>query len=364
MRVEINDTIFNNLKNTDFANLEKIHASIAQIKDELNATMDKLMNGYRIVDNLENGENDSRFSLNFSGLGADTMELPSLIYDGPFSDSSTQRVIKGLPQSEVSKEEPITKIGPLVEQKVQSLFGSSITNLAYLGETKSVVETFDFGLSAGGKNYFVQITKRGGFLLTMSANSEQYDGQGDQNANRQSENSTDVEQSEVATVKKQDVNSSKTEKAIEDALDFAKKLDIPNLKSVWSAASNGVCYVNLAPVQDDIVLYPDLIKAKVDEQTNEVIGWEASSYAFNHVEREDLIAQLGKEDAKKLVSSNLSITSQQLCVIPLEFVGETLAYEFAGTFDNYQYYLYIDAYTGNQVRVLRVIQTDQGELVL
>ena len=279
-----------------------------------------------------------------------------MIYDGPFSDSTTQQTIKGLPQTEVSKDD--------AELKVQSLFGDSITNLVYLGETKSAVETFDFGLSANGKNYFIQITKRGGFLLTMSANALEDAAQENQTSSQAEENSTDVEQSEVATVKKEDVNSTKNGKAIDVALEFAKKLDIKNLKSVWSAASNGVCYVNLAPVQDDIILYPDLIKAKVDLSSNQVIGWEASSYAFNHVEREDLIPQLSKEEAKKLVSNNLTIDNQQLCVIPLDFVGETLAYEFSGTFDDYQYYLYIDAYTGNQVRVLRVIQTDQGDLVL
>ena len=64
------------------------------------------------------------------------------------------------------------------------------------------------------------------------------------------------------------------------------------------------------------------------------------------------------------MSKNLTIDSQKLCVIPLDYVGETLAYEFAGKYDNFNYYLYIDAYTGSQVRVLRVIQTEQGELVL
>ena len=111
-------------------------------------------------------------------------------------------------------------------------------------------------------------------------------------------------------------------------------------------------------------MYPDLIKAKIDLNDNIVIGWEASSYAFNHVEREDLIAQLSLSEARKLVSNNLTIENERLCVIPLDFKGETLAYEFSGNYQGFKYYLYIDAYTGNQVRVLRIIQTDQGELVM
>ena len=145
---------------------------------------------------------------------------------------------------------------------------------------------------------------------------------------------------------------------------FAKKLGLENMQCVWSASSQEVCYVNLAPVVDDIIMYPDLIKVKIDLNKDIIVGWEATSYAYNHTEREDLIATLTQAEAKKLVSPNLKVDEVRLCVIPLDYVGETLAYEFAGTHNNFNYYLYIDAYTGNQVRVLRVIQTDQGELVM
>ena len=78
----------------------------------------------------------------------------------------------------------------------------------------------------------------------------------------------------------------------------------------------------------------------------------------------NLIPSLSESEAKKLVSSNLKIDSQKLCVIPLEYVGEALAYEFEGEYNNFKFYLYIDAETGSQIRVLKVVQTEQGELVL
>ena len=145
---------------------------------------------------------------------------------------------------------------------------------------------------------------------------------------------------------------------------FAEKLGLENMKCVWSAASKEVSYINLAPVIDDIIMYPDLIKVKVDLNNNSLVGWEATSYAYNHTQRDDLIPQLSEDEAKKLVSSNLVIESQKLCVIPLDYVGETLAYEFSGKYNDFNYYLYIDADTGNQVRILKVVQTDEGELVL
>ena len=337
------------IEGEDLNTLSQVHASINAIKDELNSIMDRIMSGYRIIDNISGGAEESNFSLNFDGFKNESINFPSLIYDGPFSDSTLQKVIKGLPESEITKE--------TAEAKVQSIFGSGISNLSYVGESSGSFDTYDFGVSKGEKNYYLQITKRGGFLLSMSANVGNTLVDNEQNAT-----GTDAEESSSISI--EDINSTRDQNAIQKAIDFATALGINNMQSVWSASSQNICYVNLAPSEDGIVLYPDLIKAKVELSTGEVVGWEASSYAYNHVEREDLIPQLTESEAKKLVSSNLTIDSTRLCVIPLDYVGETLAYEFSGKYDGYQYYLYIDAYTGNQARVLRVIQTDQGELVL
>ena len=337
------------IEGEDLNALSQVHTSINAIKDELNSIMERIMSGYRITDNLSGGAEESNFSLNFDGFKNESINFPSLIYDGPFSDSTLQKTIKGLPESEITKEE--------AESKVQSILGSEITNLSYIGESAGHFVTYDFGASKGDKNYYLQITKRGGFLLSMSANV------GDTKVDSEpSSEGTDVVESESISV--EDIGSPRDQKSIQKAIDFARALGIENMQSVWSASSQNVCYVNLAPVEDGIVLYPDLIKAKVELSTGEVVGWEASSYAYNHVEREDLIPQLSENEALKKVSSNLSIDSTRLCVIPLDYVGETLAYEFSGKYDGYQYYLYIDAYTGNQARVLRVIQTDQGQLVM
>jgi len=361
------------IEDSDYETLSKAHASIEQIKTELNNIMDKIMDGYRISDHLSGDtSNKDNFSFNFTGLSADTVEYPSMIYDGPFSDSTFNKKIKGLPENEISEND--------AESFITKLFDNKITNLNYIGDTKGNFETYDFGISTeNGKNYFVQVTKRGGFLLTISANVN------NDTINDGSTNEVIKDDNPSNTIVQEDVNSGKTTESAENekvyltdeskidnqtksaiklSEEFAEKLGLKNMKCVWSASSQEISYINLAPVIDDITMYPDLIKAKVDLNTNTVIGWEASSYAYNHEERDDLIPQLSEEDARKLVSKNLNIDNQKLCVIPLDYVGETLAYEFSGTYNDFNYYLYIDAYTGNQVRVLKVVQTDEGELVL
>lgn len=319
----------------DLKNMNKIHLGLKQIKEELNEVSKRIMAGARISDNMVFGRG-KRFSDNFTSLTADTIEFPSLIYDGPFSESTESKIVKGLPDNILSQEE--------CEQKVVEALGE-ITELTPSGETNGVFETYDFVVKKDNLEYFVQVTKRGGFVLTISAN---VSGDG-------------AESSSGITL---DEEASSPKEYTKVAEEFAKKLGLQNMQCVWSASSDEIAYVNLAPVEDDIILYPDLIKAKVYLNTMQVVGWEASSYAYNHHEREDMVAQLTKTEARKLVSSELNVDSQKLCVIPLDYVGETLAYEFAGTYDNYQYYLYIDAYTGDQVRVLRVVQTDQGNLIM
>lgn len=358
------------IENKDYETLSKAYESIATIKEELNEIMWKIMSGYKISDNLDGGSEKADFSLNFSGLSNDTIEYPSLIYDGPFSDSTISREIKGLPQEEIDEKQ--------AENRINEIFGDRISNLTYLGNSEGKFQTFDFGMNTtDGRNYFVQITKRGGFLLTLNSNVLLSVDQStpealqsnlaqatENNNNINANNGATKEESEV--VKSDSVNkvTDKTKLAIDSALTFAKKLNLNNMQCVWSASSQEICYVNLAPVVDEITMYPDLIKVKVDLSNNAVIGFEASSYAYNHIERDDLIPQLSEEEAKKLVSQNLEIDNIRLCVIPLDYVGETLAYEFEGKHNNFTYYLYLDATTGKQVRVLRIVQTQDGDLIL
>ncbi len=368
------------IENNDFDVLSKAYDSIATIKTELNTIMEKIMNGYRISENLSKDTSKiSDFSLNFSGLSNDTIEYPSLIYDGPFSDSTIKRKIKGLSEKEVTEND--------AENLITKMFDNKITNINYLGETNGNFQTYDFGVNTeDGKNYFVQITKKGGFLLTLNSNvlnieekntevnieesNKNINDNIGQKTNNDNLNTSNEAQNDILedddAVKVESINNVNqvTEKAILMAETFAKKLNIDNMKCVWSASSENISYINLAPVIDDIVMYPDLIKVKVDLQDYSIVGWEASSYAYNHTVRDDLIPSLSESEANKLVSSNLKIDSQKLCVIPLEYVGEALAYEFEGEHNNFKFYLYIDAETGSQIRVLKVVQTEQGELVL
>ena len=124
------------------------------------------------------------------------------------------------------------------------------------------------------------------------------------------------------------------------------------------------CYVNLVPKINDVYIYPDMLKVKVEKSNGIVCGFDAVSFAYNHQERTNLTATIGVTEARNKVNANMEIFSTKLCVIPLEFGGETLAYEFYGSMMGNEYYIYINALTGKQENILRVISTSEGELTV
>lgn len=298
-----------------------------ELKASLNAIVTKLLKGYSILNNSNfNDEGLTNFSSNFQGLSADSISYPSMIFDGPFSDSLYNKEIKGLTGSEISKDEATEIVRKIFE-------GAENVEINFANETKGNFTTYDFEVKAHDRLYFVQVTKKGGFLLTLSSYGKQSE-----------------------TVVK---DVSECEKIAED---FAKKLALNDMESVWSENLQGICFVNLAPVINSVTIYPDLIKVKIEMSTGVIIGWEAQNYAYNHTERTDLTPLVGATDARNLIDLMLNINTQKLCVMPLEYGGETLAYEFECEYYGSTYYVFINAKTGKEERVLKVVTTDEGSL--
>ena len=80
-------------------------------------------------------------------------------------------------------------------------------------------------------------------------------------------------------------------------------MGIDNMYSVWSQQVGDIVYINLAPIVDHVIYYPDLIKVKVHTKAGFVVGWEASNYAYNHVEREAFSPSISIIEAQELLST-------------------------------------------------------------
>ena len=207
-------------------------------------------------------------------------------------------------------------------------------NVEFFNETNGKFKTFDFKiLLSDDSQYFAQITKLGGKLLTLSSFSNNKE------------------------------NKVTKKEAIKIAEDFAKAQGLNNMECVWSDFAQGDIYLNLAPVKDEIVLYPDLIKVKVDLGTGNILGWEASSYYTNHVKRYLKSPNISKAVAEKQIESGFEIVETRLALSPIEY-KEVLTFEVECTKNDDTYYFYYNAYDGNLENILKVIETDNGNLLM
>lgn len=274
-----------------------------------------------------NQPNMADFANFLDSIKTSTVETPSMIYDGPYSDAIDSKEIKGLENFETNVSD--------AQNYVAEIFKVNANDIKYLGETNSKFSTFNFEFMLNGKTAVAQITKQGKFLLQY--NSEVTAGQ--------------------QTVTK--------EEAIEIGKAFFDNLGIKNMQENWINVGDDEILINFAPVINDVVIYSDLIKIKVCKHTGMLSGFEAASYAYNHTERNLNSAQVSISEARGLVSDKLTINNERLCIIPKEFSDEVLAYEFACTYNDNTYYVYINAETGEEEEIFRVVNDEnEGQLVL
>ncbi|MBP3431521.1 MAG: germination protein YpeB [Clostridia bacterium] len=315
------------LSEADKETLSDMHDSLTEMKKYLNKMSENMWNGYSILgaSSQMNGEFDD-FTLEFAQIKADDTDYPTMIYDGPFSDSVVNQKIKGLSGAEISKEDAYKKIDGLFK---------NISNLQYQGETDGRFSTFNYSLmNSEGQNIFVQTTKIGGHILTVSGNVE-------------------------SNIK--NIDFAQAEKI---ALDFAKSNGVENAKVVWSEELNSQAYFNIAPVQNNIILYPDLVKVKVDLEHGDVIGYDAISYFTNHAARSLGAAGISVDVAKANIDSSFEIKKERLVLAPLDYNREILCFEFEATRDGATYYIYFNAATGQEENILKVVETTDGSKLM
>ena len=126
----------------------------------------------------------------------------------------------------------------------------------------------------------------------------------------------------------------------------------------------GIVTINYAYNQNDVTVYPDLIKVKIALDNGEVLGIETTGYLNSHKQRSIQTQTISKEEAKKTLNKNLEIKSESLAIIPTEFKTELLCWEFKGTVDGSEFLVYINAENGREEDILVIVNTPDGTLTM
>ena len=311
------------LTEQDLKTLNDMHESLTEMKRYLNHLSNKMLHGYSILEasSRMNGEY-YEFTLDFAQVKTDDADYPTMIYDGPFSDSVVNQKVKGLSGSEMSKED--------VYKRIDEIF-KNVSSIKYQGQTDGRFNTYNYTLTnSDGQKLYVQATKIGGHVLTVSGSVES------------------------------DVKNISKEQAEKIALDFAKENGVEDATIVWDEILKSQAYFNIAPKQNGIILYPDLVKVKIDMEKGDVIGYDSIAYWTNHTDRTLSNALISFDKARENINDSFNIKNERLCLSPLDYNREVLCLEFECERNGSTYYIYLNAQTGKEENILKVVKTDDG----
>lgn len=264
----------------------------------------------------------------FADFTHNSVDYPALIYDGPFSDGKSYNF------------RALENCGEIDEKTALEIasrdFGITDAK-AYLTENKTKV--FAVAGKYDGEDAMVMLTQKGGFPLLMT---------------RYDSSDSDAGRADMVGVSREEYERK--------AADYMSSLGFKNLAPVWFNMTGDVAVVNLAPKIDDVIFYTDLVKVKLNGSADKITGFECSGYCAGSC-KDDLVPKLTESQAKATASGKIEVKNVRLAVIP---VGEKEAfcYEIAGSYEGLDYFVYVDAVSGKEVNVLRVVDNKQGSLTM
>lgn len=252
---------------------------------------------------------------------AESIDYPTLIYDGPFSDVISEGAPQGLGEGQVTREEAVRLAAEFVNAPAE--------DAAFAQESGGSIPAYDVAVRRGDATLHLAVTRQGGKILWMFPETAGY-------------------------APKYGLEESK-----QAAADFLAAHGYGEMRLTFWQMYGGMATLSYAALQDGVTLYPDLVKVQVRLDTLETVGLEARHYLSSHRERQGLTPELSREQAEKAVSERLTVSDARLCVIPLNR-QEYLCWEFTGTYAGAAYYVYIDAHTGEQRDIQRLVVTEGG----
>lgn len=324
------------LTEEDLKNLKELHSYSVELENTLNQLSDDLNSGRFSWGELtkkgtvafaQQVDNISKES--FSNLEENFHEYSGLIYDGAFSEHLTNNEKRGLLGDDIDEEK--------AKQIAENFVGKDkIKETSSLGFSENAtIPVYDFSITNKDEQTVnISISKKGGHVVYMNTNREV---------------NTEIISQEEADNK---------------GKEFLETKGFKDMRETYYLKQEGIVTINYAATQNDVVMYPDLIKVKVALDNGEVLGIETTGYLNNHTTRDVSKINITKEDAKKSLNKDLQLESEGLAVIPTEWQTEILCYEFKGKVEGKEFLVYINADNGREEDILIITNTPNGTLTM
>lgn len=255
-------------------------------------------------------------------------ELPSLIYDGPFSETmSEQKALYLQGKDRVNKEG--------ARKAAAAFMGTDPTDLEVIGQREGDVPCWICSGRIHGGEYTIAVTRQGGEIWSVICDRPV------------GERSYSIRQ------------------GLDMAEDYMRSWGFDDMEESYHSLSDGVLLVNFEYSEDGVRCYPDLVKVGVALDNGNLMSYDAQGYINAHTERELPEVAVSEEDARAALSPSLTVTDHAMAVIPSAGGEERLCHEFlceseAGD----RYLMYVNAVTGQEEKILILLEDDGGTLTI
>ena len=280
----------------------------------------------RLSDSVE-GSGEVTAGSAYQDIEEGCSDLPTLIYDGPFSDhlvNASPKALEG--EREVNRDE--------ARAAAAAFFDLSPNLFTPAAESTGTIPSYSFSAVADGGELWVEVTKAGGRVLQVL-------------------NSRSVGPAQLTR-----------EEGAARAQALLERLGLTGMEATYSMEQGGRLTINYAYTQDGVRCYPDLIKVTVALDNGAVVGYEAHNYLMNHTERALTAPAVSAETAQSKVGTGLTLLSSRLALIPTAGKGEVFCHEFQCEDTSGRHCLiYVNAQTGEQEQILLLLEDESGTLV-
>lgn len=321
------------LTEEDLENIKTLHEYSVELENVLNQLSADINDGRISFGELEE-EGSSVFAKEVSNISKESFanleetfhEYSGLIYDGAYSDHITTTEKVGLTGEDIDEE--------TAQNKAIEIIGEdNIKEIESYGKSEGDINEYVFGITYNDDSECtISISETGGHLVYMNKDREVL--------------------TELIT----------EEEADEKAKEYLEENGFTNMVETYYLKDSGIVTINYAYEQDDVLMYPDLIKVKVALDNGEILGIETMGYLNSHTERNLEEPEITEEEALENLNDDLTIESTRLAMIPTEWETEVLCWEFEGTVEGLDFIVYVNAETGKEEDILVITNTPNGTL--
>lgn len=325
------------LSKSDFANLEKLKDYCGYITLQLNEFVGKVGETGISFDELrKNGSNyfkdtKSNINLAFKNLSQEIQQYPTLIYDGPFSENVLNIKPRVLEEKEISID--------TAKKLIMGIYGEDkVGDIKLYSDKKGQkIPAYSFSVKLKARStadISIDISKNGGHILYLL------------DARNTAEEKVGLKA------------------ASEIGMKFLNKMNYPYMLPLYTLKYDGIAIINYVGIKNKTLIYPDQIKLKVALDNGDIVGIESQSYLIAHHNRDLAKSRISVQEAKNKINKKLIVKNIRLTLIPMQALREVLCYEFYCEFKGERYFVYINAMNGAEEKILKVINTSNGELTM